>query len=323
MRVLITGGAGFIGTNLTRYWADQHPKDELVVLDKLTYAGRSESLRDLIDSRRIRLVVGDITNSDLVGPLVRQSDIVLHLAAESAVDRSIEGSRPFVTTNVLGTQTLLDAARKADVRRFHHVSTDEVFGSLDLGGTNRFSPTSSYAPRNPYAATKAGSDHLVDSYFHTYGLNVTLSYCGNNYGPYQHPEKLIPRVITYALSGKKIPVYGQGRNVRDWIFVRDHCAALDRIVTNGRPGERYTIGADCQLENLEIVRRILKLVGVPDDRIEFVSDRAGHDARYALDASKIRSDLGWTPQVDIGQGLRETVDWYQGNRRWWESLQTA
>jgi len=323
MRVLITGGAGFIGTNLTRYWAVQHPSDDLVVLDKLTYAGRSDSLRDLIDSHRIRLIVGDVADPNLVEPLVRQSDVVLHLAAESAVDRSIEGSRPFVMTNVLGTQTLLDAARKADLRRFHHVSTDEVFGSLGLGGTDRFSPTSPYSPRNPYAATKAGSDHLVYSYFHTYGLKVTVSYCGNNYGPYQHPEKLIPRVITYALSGKRIPVYGQGRNVRDWIFVRDHCTALDRIVASGRPGERYMVGADSPFENLEIIRMILKLLGAPEDSIDFAPDRPGHDARYAIDASKLRSELGWSPQVDIRRGLRETVEWYQANRGWWESLQTS
>ncbi|MCI4358739.1 MAG: dTDP-glucose 4,6-dehydratase [Thermoplasmata archaeon] len=321
MRVLVTGGAGFIGANLLYHWAERHPEDELATLDALTYAGHLESIRPLLDSGRIRFVHGDIADPAVVREAVRGIDTIVHLAAESHVDRSIEAPAPFVRTNVVGTQVLLDAARASDVRRFHHVSTDEVFGSLPLEDREtRFTATTPYDPRSPYSATKAGADHLVRAYLHTYGLPVTISNCGNNYGPYQHPEKLVPKAITRLLNGQQVPLYGDGRNVRDWIFVGDHCRALDLIVQQGRTGSTYLIAGEGGHSNRELVGKILAVLGLGEERIEYVADRPGHDLRYALDASPSLLELGWRPQVGFEEGLTATIEWYRSRRDWWEPL---
>jgi dTDP-glucose 4,6-dehydratase len=321
MRVLITGGAGFIGSNLVRMWVDRRPDDEVVVLDALTYAGHLESIQPVLDAGHATFVRGEIGDAPLVRRLMTGVDLVVHLAAESHVDRSIGDPAPFVRTNVLGTQVLLDGARLANVPRFHHVSTDEVFGSLALEPrSSKFEPSSPYDPRSPYSASKAGSDHLVRAYHHTYGLPVTLSNCGNNYGPFQHPEKLIPLAITRLLDGGRVPVYGDGKNVRDWIHVRDHASALMEIARRGRPGATYLVGADEQRSNLEVVRTILGALGLGEERIEFVPDRPGHDRRYALDARLLREELGWRPAIPFSEGVRDTVAWYRDHRSWWAPL---
>jgi dTDP-glucose 4,6-dehydratase len=324
VRVLVTGGAGFIGANLLHHWHREHPDDELVTIDALTYAGNLGSIRPLLDTKAVRLVHGDIADPAAVRSAIPGADLVVHLAAESHVDRSIATPAPFVRTNVVGTQVLLDAARDAGVGRFHHVSTDEVFGSLPLERPEeRFGPGSPYDPKSPYSATKAGADHLVRAYAHTYGLVATISNCGNNYGPFQHPEKLIPNTITRALGGARVPVYGDGQNVRDWIHVEDHCRALDRIVHDGVPGRTYLVGASAERSNLEVVRAILAALKLPESRIEFVADRPGHDRRYALDAGATTRELGWQPARSFEEGLRATVDWYVAHRAWWEPLLAA
>jgi dTDP-glucose 4,6-dehydratase len=321
VRVLVTGGAGFIGANLLHYWHREHPADELVAIDALTYAGNLGSIRPLIDAGAVRFVHGDIAEPAAVRPATAGVDLLIHLAAESHVDRSIATPAPFVRTNVVGTQVLLDAARAAGIGRFHHVSTDEVYGSLPLDRPDaRFGPSSPYDPRSPYSATKAGADHLVRAYAHTYGFAATISNCGNNYGPLQHPEKLIPNTITRALRGERVPVYGDGRNVRDWIHVEDHCRALDRIGHDGVPGRTYLVGASAERSNLEVVRAILAALKLPESRIEFVADRPGHDRRYALDAGATTQELGWRPTRSFEEGLRATVDWYGAHRAWWEPL---
>ncbi len=324
MRILVTGGAGFIGANLLHLLARDHPEDSLVTLDALTYAGHRESIRSLEQTGRLKFVHGDIRSQETVEPLVREADVVVHLAAESHVDRSISDARPFLETNVLGTGVLLEAARRHDLRRFHLVSTDEVMGSLPLDRPElKFTTTSPYDPRSPYAASKAGADHLARAYFHTYGLPVTLSNCSNNFGPFHHPEKLIPLAITNLLRGRKVPVYGDGKNVRDWIYVEDHCAAIDQIVRRGKPGSTYLVGADCELPNNEVVRRILRIMGKGEEWIEYVRDRPGHDRRYAIDSSVLREALGWRPRHSFDDALRATVQWYTDHRGWWEPLVTS
>ncbi|MGH9029780.1 MAG: dTDP-glucose 4,6-dehydratase [Acidimicrobiales bacterium] len=323
MRVVITGGAGFIGSRLAHYWRREHPDDDLIVLDALTYAGHRESLRDLEGREGFQFVQVDICDESRVATELRDVDLVIHLAAETHNDRAVTDPMPFVRANVVGTVTLLEACRRAGVPRFHHVSTDEVFGSLPLSGTEKFTESSPYAPRGPYSASKAAADHFVRAWHETYGLRVTLSNCSNNFGPAQHPEKLIALAITRLLSGGKVPVYGDGKNVRDWIFVEDHCSAIDVITHRGRPGATYLVSAESELPNIEVVLRILARLDKESDWIEFVPDRPGHDRRYALDASRLREELGWAPTVGFEMGLDRTIDWYRQNEAWWRPMISA
>jgi dTDP-glucose 4,6-dehydratase len=320
MKVVVTGGAGFIGSNLVRYWLRSHPEDAVTVVDALTYAGRRESLADLEANPNFRFVHASINDATAMREAVRGSELVIHLAAESHNDRAIEHPLPFVETNVLGTGVLLEAVRQSDVPRFHHVSTDEVYGALPLDQPVRFTEGTPYAPRGPYSASKAGSDLLVRAWRETYGLGVTISNCGNNFGPFQFPEKLIPLAITRLRRGGKVPVYGDGRNVRDWIFVLDHCAAIDRIAHRGRLGATYLVSAENELSNLEVVRRILRLLSRTEESIEWVADRKGHDLRYGLDPRRLREELGWKAEVPFDEGLRRTIDWYVQNESWWAPL---
>ena len=305
MRVLVTGGAGFIGSNFVHY-ALENTTHEIVTLDALTYAGSRSNLDGTLESDRHRFVEGDIRNSELVNELVSGVDAVVNFAAESHVDRSIDSAEPFVSTNVQGTQTLLDAARSHDIERFLQISTDEVYGEV-LDGT--FSEGDALEPRNPYAATKAGADLLAHSYYTTYGLPVLITRSSNNYGPRQHPEKLIPKFITNAANGDPLPVYGDGSNVREWTYVVDNCRGIDFVLEQGVPGEVYNIGSGLELSNLEVTKRILKATGCSDALIEFVEDRPGHDQRYALETEKI-TDLGWEPRWGFDEGLDETVEFY-------------
>ncbi len=319
--LLITGGAGFIGSNFVHYWLKNYPQDKVINLDALTYAGNLESLKDIEDNPNYVFVEGDINDKTLVEKIMDDVDIVVHFAAESHVDRSILDPQVFVKTNVNGTHTLLDAALKYKVERFHHISTDEVFGSLELGSDKKFDEHTNYDPRSPYSASKAGSDHLVRAYGETYGLPFTLTNCSNNYGEYHYPEKLFPLAITNLIEGKKVPVYGDGLNVRDWLYVQDHCSAIDRVLTDGKEGETYLIGGlSKDISNLEIVKMILSLMGQSEDMIEFVKDRAGHDRRYSVDWTKINRELGWEPSVTIEEGLERTINWYKGNEAWWRPL---
>lgn len=322
MRVIITGGAGFIGSNLAHYWMRTHPEDEVVVVDALTYAGRRESLADLEGNRRFSFLHANIRDGPAMESVVSHADLVINLAAESHNDRAIVDPLLFVTTNVLGTAVLLEACRKGEVKRFHHVSTDEVFGSLALEDASRFTEESSYRPRGPYSASKASSDHLVRAWAETYGLPVTISNCGNNFGPYQFPEKLIPLAITHLIRGKKVPLYGDGRNVRDWIFVEDQCTAIDTIAHRGRVKATYLISAENELSNREVIDRLLRILGKGPDAIEFVSDRAGHDRRYGLNPGKLRTELGWRPRHEFSTALAQTVAWYRDNVDWWTPLVT-
>jgi len=321
--VLVTGGAGFIGSNLVGLLRRERPEWTVVNLDKLTYAGNAESLADLRHDPKHVFVRGDIADADLVDHLLREHavDAILNLAAESHVDRSILGPGIFVETNVSGTQVLLECARQAKVKRFVQVSTDEVYGSL--GPAGKFTEESPLQPSSPYSASKAAADLLALAYARTYGMDVIVTRCSNNYGPYQFPEKLIPLMITNALEGRRLPVYGDGLQVRDWIHVVDHCRALLAALDRGKGGEVYNFGSDNEWPNLEIVQRLLELLGRGRELIEHVKDRPGHDRRYAIDASKARRELGWAPQVSFAQGLEQTVRWYQGNRGWWERVRSG
>ena len=320
MKILVTGGAGFIGSNFIHYWLKNHPQDKVTNFDKLTYAGNLESLKDLEKNSNYNFIKGDISDPVSVKEAMAGIDIVVNFAAESHVDRSILDPAPFITTNVVGTQILLDAALKNKVRKFHHVSTDEVFGALTLDSKDRFNEETKYSPNSPYAASKAASDHLVRAYFHTFSLPITITNCSNNFGPYQFPEKLISLAITNLLEGKKIPVYGDGLYVRDWLYVEDHCRAIDLVLEKGKTGETYCIGVDNDIPNILIIKKILKTLGFGEEKIEYVKDRPGHDRRYAIDATKIKKDLGWQPKYDFDQALEETVKWYQGNKDWWQKL---
>ncbi|KKM09930.1 spore coat protein [Clostridiales bacterium PH28_bin88] len=320
--VLVTGGAGFIGSNFIRYLLKEHPGYQVVNLDKLTYAGNLENLKEVEDNSRYRFVRGDITDRLLVHQIVSGGvDVIINFAAESHVDRSIEDPAVFVKTNVEGTQVLLAAAKKYGVQKFVQVSTDEVYGSL--GATGYFTEETPINPNSPYSASKAGADLLVRAYYRTFGLPVNITRCSNNYGPYQFPEKLIPLFITNALEDQPLPLYGDGRNVRDWIHVEDHCRAVDLVVHRGRPGEVYNIGGNCEMDNLAITRAILQELGKPESLISFVRDRPGHDRRYAIDADKIRRELGWSPRYTFPEGLRETARWYVENRYWWEKVRSG
>jgi len=320
-RVLVTGGAGFIGANFVRHLVE-HTEARVTVLDKLTYAASPEALTDLpVD--RVTLVTGDIADVATVEALVPSHDSVVHLAAESHNDNSLDDPEPFIRTNVVGTYVLLEAVRKAGVR-FHHVSTDEVYGDLALDDPKRFTEDTPYRPSSPYSAAKAGSDHLVRAWVRSFGVRATISNCSNNYGPWQHVEKFIPRQITEALEGRRPRVYGDGRQVRDWIHVDDHSSALLTILERGRVGETYLVGADGERTNLEVVRTLLRLLGRPEDDVEMVADRAGHDQRYAIESGKLRLELGWRPRYDdLDAGLAQTIDWYRTHRDWWEPHKAA
>lgn len=319
MRLLVTGGAGFIGSNFIHYWLEQHPEDEIINLDKLTYAGNLDNLREVEKEPRYQFVQGDICDPEVVNEVMAEVDVVVHFAAESHVDRSITGPQVFIQTNVIGTQVLLDAALHYGVR-FHHVSTDEVYGALELDSPEKFNEQTPYRPRSPYAASKAAADHLVRAYHHTYGLPITISNCSNNFGPYQFPEKIIPLFVTNLLQGRKVPVYGDGLYVRDWLYVEDHCRAIDLILHQGRLGETYCIGGGTELPNIELTRRILQLLGYGEEMIEYVADRPGHDRRYAIDATKIRTELGWETLHSFDEWLARTVQWYRDNEWWWRPL---
>ncbi|MGO8814908.1 MAG: dTDP-glucose 4,6-dehydratase [Terriglobia bacterium] len=316
MKLLVTGGAGFIGSNFIRHILAEHPADSILNLDKLTYSGNLQTLRDLENDSRYSFVRGDICDRKKVQGIVSDGgfDAIVHFAAETHVDRSILDGSAFVKTNVLGTQCLLDAAREAGIRRFVLVSTDEVYGSAPSG--EKFSEESPLAPNSPYAASKAGADLLARAHFRTFRFPVIITRCTNNYGPYQYPEKFIPLMLTRALKGESIPVYGDGMQVRDWIWVKDHCAGLDAVLRKGREGEIYNLGAGNEWPNLEIARRILSLVGKPESLLTFVQDRPGHDRRYALDTGKANRELSWSPQTTLEEGLKQTVDWYSANSGW-------
>ena len=315
MKILVTGGSGFIGSNYIRMMFKRYPDTEITNLDKLTYAGNPENLRD-ITNPGYTFIKGDICDPDMVNKAMEGTDAVVHFAAESHVDRSIKDGSVFVTTNVLGTNTLLNCALQSGVNKFIHVSTDEVYGSIDDGSFTEEDPLE---PSSPYSASKAGSDLLAMSYYITYGLPVTITRCTNNFGPYQYPEKLIPLFITNLMEGKKVPVYGTGLNVRDWIFVEDHCSGIDFVFNHGRSGEIYNIGGGSELTNLEITHRILEMLGQDESSIQFVEDRKGHDLRYSLDCTKLK-DMGWRPEYDFDTALEFTVNWYMENRWWWEPL---
>lgn len=323
MKILVTGGAGFIGGNFVHYMIDKYPEDTIVNLDLLTYAGNLETLKSVENKDNYKFVRGDIADRLFVFDLFEKEnfDVVINFAAESHVDRSIEDPGIFVKTNVMGTQVLLDAARKFNVKRYHQVSTDEVYGDLPLDRQDLFfTETTPLHTSSPYSASKAGADLLVQAYGRTFGLPVTISRCSNNYGPFQFPEKLIPLMISKALADEKLPVYGRGDNVRDWLHVKDHCSAIDLIVRHGKVGEVYNIGGHNEHSNLEVVKIILKALGKPESLIEFVKDRLGHDRRYAINADKIAHDLGWEPEYSFETGIEETIEWYLNNQDWWQHI---
>lgn len=315
MRMLVTGGAGFIGSNFVQQVVREHPEVEVTVLDALTYAGDEASLAPVWD--RIVFAKGSITDHDIVDELVRKSDVVVHFAAESHNDNSLHDPWPFVHTNVIGTYTLLEAVRRHNVR-YHHISTDEVYGDLELDDPAKFTADTPYNPSSPYSSTKASSDLLVRAWARSFGVQATLSNCSNNYGPYQHVEKFIPRQVTNVIDGIRPKLYGTGENVRDWIHVEDHNSAVWEIITRGRIGETYLIGADGEENNKRVIELILELMGQPSDAYDLVSDRPGHDLRYAIDSTKLRTELGWAPRyTTFRDGLAATVDWYRENEAWW------
>lgn len=322
MTVLVTGGAGFIGANFIFYMLNRRPEDRVVCLDKLTYAGNPDTLSPVMDHPRFRFVRGDICDRAAVNALFEEErpDVVVNFAAESHVDRSIEDPEVFLRTNILGTASLMDACRTYGISRFHQVSTDEVYGDLPLDRPDLlFTEETPLHTSSPYSSSKAAADLLVLSYHRTYGLPVTVSRCSNNYGPYQFPEKLIPLMISSALRDQPLPVYGQGRNVRDWLYVEDHCKAIDLILRQGRTGEVYNVGGHNEMRNIDIVRLICRELGKPESLITYVEDRKGHDLRYAVDPEKIRRELGWAPETAFQDGIKQTIRWYLDNRGWWES----
>jgi dTDP-glucose 4,6-dehydratase len=322
MKILVTGGLGFIGSNFIRYWFDRHPKDFIVNLDKVTYAANPDNLKDLDSNLNYKFVKGDILDTDLLDTIMPGTDLIVHFAAESHVDRSIDDPLLFVKTNVLGTYTLLAAAKKYDNIRFHHISTDEVFGSIPFGSTDQFSEDTLYDPSSPYSASKASSDHFVRSFSKTFNLPITVTNCSNNYGPYQHPEKFIPRMITNLIDGKKIPVYGKGANFRDWLYVTDHCSAVEAVINKGKLGETYCVGGLKETSsNIDIVKKVVNLMGKDENQIKYVTDRPAHD-NYAVSWDKIHRELGWEPKETLDSGLQKTIAWYQANKPWWRSAKS-
>ena len=321
MKLLVTGGAGFIGSNFIHYVFGEHPDWKIINLDKLTYAGNLENLTEIENNPGYRFVKGDIVDREIIGSLLREGiDAIINFAAESHVDRSILDASPFIETNIKGTQTLLEGARQYKVERFIQVSTDEVYGSTEAG---KFTEKSSLSPNSPYAASKAAADLLSHAYWKTYQLPVVITRCSNNLGPFQFPEKLIPLAITNALENKPIPIYGDGLNIRDWIYVADHCRALDFVLQKGKPGEVYNISANQEKTNLELIHKLLDMMGKPQSLITFVADRPGHDRRYALDATKISQELGWAPTYPFDKALTITVNWYLNNESWWRKIKNG
>jgi dTDP-glucose 4,6-dehydratase len=319
MKILVTGGAGFIGSNFVHYWLENHPADFVINLDKLTYAGNLDNLNKIANNKNYQFIKGDICNKDLVNDLVKEVDVIIHFAAESHNDRANIDPMSALYANTIGTAVLLDAALQAGKKRFHHISTDEVFGHLETK-EGKFSEKTPYHPRSFYPTSKAASDWWVRAYFTTKGLPITISNCSNNFGPYQHPEKIIPLFVTNLIEGKKVPVYGNGSNIRDWLYVEDHCVAIDLILQKGKIGETYNIGTNCEVNNLDLTKKILNLLGKSEEMIQYVKDRPGHDWRYAIDASKIKNELGWQPKFNFDQALAATVKWYQDNEWWWRKL---
>ena len=320
MNILVTGGAGFIGSNFIHYMLEKHPDDNLVNLDLLTYAGNIHNLDDIKDNPHYHFVKGNIVNRELVTHLVHEFNIdhIVNFAAESHVDRSILHPEVFVETNVQGTLALLDVAKREGVEKFLQVSTDEVYGTL--GATGYFTEESPLQPNSPYSASKASADIMVRAYFETYGLNVNITRCSNNYGPYQFPEKLIPLMTSNGMEGKDLPIYGNGKNIRDWLYVSDHCQAIDLVLRNGKPGEVYNVGGHNERTNNEIVHLIVDNLGISEDHIKYVKDRLGHDKRYAIDPTKIETELGWKPEYTFDTGIVKTIDWYKDNEDWWRPL---
>ena len=322
----VTGGAGFIGANFVYYMLEKHPEDQVVCFDKLTYAGNLETLNDAMKNPRFKFVQGDIADRDFVYKTFDaiKPDYVINFAAESHVDRSIDTPEIFLKTNILGTSVLLDACRKFETKRYHQVSTDEVYGDLPLDRPDLFfTEQTNLHTSSPYSASKASADLLVQAYVRTFKVPATITRCSNNYGRFHYPEKLIPLMILNALHDKKLPVYGVGANIRDWLYVEDHCSAIDLVVTKGRIGEVYNVGGHNERHNIDVVKAILKQLNKPESLIEFVTDRKGHDRRYAIDATKIETELGWKPQTKFEDGLKKTIDWYLANRSWWEKLYNA
>ena len=320
MKILVTGGAGFIGSNYIKFHLENNPDDSIVNLDKLTYAGNLNNLKDVENNLNYKFVKADIADFTALDKILSSIDLVVNFAAESHVDNSITGPKVFIETNVLGTQVLLDACVKHNVK-IHHISTDEVFGDLELSSNEKFNENTSYNPHSPYSASKASSDHLVRAYGTTYGLKYTITNCSNNYGPLQHPEKLIPRFITNLLLNKKVPVYGDGKNVRDWLYVTDHCEAIDLVITKGKLGETYCIGGQTEeINNLELTKLIIKICGKDESYIEYVTDRKGHDKKYSVNWTKAKNELGFNPKNNFEENLIKTVNWYKENEWWWKLL---
>lgn len=324
MKLLVTGGAGFIGSNFVRYWIQHHSEDSIINFDKLTYAGNLENLKGVDTHPNYTFIHGDICNREQVDAVMKMADIVVHFAAESHVDRSIQDASPFIQTNIVGTHVLLESALANNIKRFHHISTDEVFGALELHSHTKFTVSTPYDPRSPYSASKAASDHLVRAYHETYGLPITISNCSNNFGPYHFPEKLIPLAITNILEGKKVPVYGDGLYVRDWLYVEDHCSAIERILQDGKIGETYLVGGLTEdIPNIKVVKKILQLMKKEESEIEFIKDRPGHDRRYAVDWTKIEHELGWKPKHTFDEALEQTITWFKDNESWWKNVKSG
>ena len=321
MKILVTGGAGFIGSNFIHYLIDNYD-DEIINLDKLTYAGNLENLKDVEDNPNYTFIKGDISDSKIVNEIVSDGvDYIVNFAAESHVDRSIEEPEIFINTNVLGAQVLLNAAKEHGIEKFVQVSTDEVYGSL--GETGYFTEETSLAPNSPYSASKTSADLMVRAYRETFGLSTNITRCSNNYGPYQFPEKLIPLFTSNAMEGKELPLYGDGKNVRDWLHVKDHCRAIDLVMRKGKDGEIYNIGGNNEKTNIEITEAILNVLDKPKSLIKFVKDRPGHDKRYAIDSSKIQEELGWEPEYTFEEGIKETIDWYVNHQDWWKKIKSG
>jgi len=321
MKLLVTGGCGFIGSNFIRYWLKKYPKDKIINLDKLTYAGHLSSTKDFSKSKNYKFIKGDIADSKVVSKVMKGVDIVVNFAAETHVDRSIKDPDVFIKTNVLGTLNLLNYALQNNVKRFHHISTDEVFGSLDINSNDKFSEETIYDPRSPYSASKASSDHLVRSYYYTFGLPITISNCSNNFGPFQDTEKFIPRMITNIIHDKPVLIYGDGKYVRDWLYVDDHVRAIEKILLKGKVGETYLVGGQTKdLNNLEIAKIILDIFGKDETDIKFIKDRPGHDRRYAVDWRKINKELDWKPKYEFRDWIKYTVKWYKDNEWWWKEM---